>query len=240
MATEVLPLQQLEQKSTEDLKQELLSRIEDRDTASLKQKVKQYEQELKPLFEALSQRNPYPSPMEQRSHLIGAWQPIWSTIPYQDLLPGRVRSQSYQIFHEDGYYANLARYAPGHRSSFWQRLSSILVALDLMIIQRFSVEGDRWQIQNVAVKQALRFRATSLSVEKADGWFTKAVQSLSDKDAFQMDGAIDRSTTKKLKTAFQAVPEFEHLYVDDHLRLVKTRREAKQRFSYTIAVRLQS
>jgi hypothetical protein len=241
MTAETLLPQRLEQSSTEALKQDLLSRVEGQDTASLKQKVRQC-QALQPLFKALSQRNPYPSPVDQRSHIIGAWRPLWSTIPYQDILPGRIRSQSYQIFHDNGYYANLARYALGHQSSFWRRLPSILIALDLMIIQRFSAQRDRWQIQNVAVKQALQFRAAPLAVDKAEDWFAAVVQrlDLKTKEAFQMDGFFDRSTTKKLKTAFQATPEFEHLYIDSDFRIVKTRREAKQRFSYTVAVRLDS
>ena len=50
---------------------------------------------------------------------------------------------------------------------------------------------------------------------------------------------LDSSTAKKYKTALGATPQFEHLYIDRDFRLVKSKREAKQRASYTIAVRLQ-
>ncbi|HEY9728229.1 MAG TPA: hypothetical protein V6D50_17395, partial [Chroococcales cyanobacterium] len=50
---------------------------------------------------------------------------------------------------------------------------------------------------------------------------------------------LDKSTAKRLETTLLTIPQFEHLYVDRDFRLVKTRREAKQRPSYTIAVRLR-
>ena len=48
---------------------------------------------------------------------------------------------------------------------------------------------------------------------------------------------LNSSTAKRFKTAFGATPQFEHLYIDPDFRIVKTRREAKQRPSYTIAIR---
>lgn len=42
---------------------------------------------------------------------------------------------------------------------------------------------------------------------------------------------IKSKVAKKYKTALGAIPQFEHLYIDNDFRLVKTRREAKQRAS---------
>ena len=63
----------------------------------LKQKVEYYQQ-LEPIVTELSRRNPFPQPEDQVPHVLGVWTPVWSTIPFQDMLPGRVSKQSYQIF----------------------------------------------------------------------------------------------------------------------------------------------
>lgn len=50
---------------------------------------------------------------------------------------------------------------------------------------------------------------------------------------------LDQSTVKKFKKAFLATSQLEHLYIDPEFRIVKTQREANQRPSYTIAVRIR-
>ena len=244
-AEKVLILDKLSHQSTEELKQEILRLTENRDTEPLNQKVLFYKNSLAPLFEELSRRNPFKNAEEQVSLVPGVWSPIWSTIPFQDSLPGRIRQQSYQIFHDNGYYANLARYAPGNKLPFLQKLSSI-IAYDLMLIQKFEVLNGQWYIQNIGIKQAFRIRAIPLGVDKAEKWFTAAVNSNSKGDFQTVDStkalqmkSLDKSTVKKFKKAFLATPQFEHLYIDRDFRLVKTQREAKQRPSYTVAVRRQ-
>lgn len=232
--------------TTEELKQELLKLTESRNTESIRQKVQFYQNDLVPIFEELSRRNPYPRAEDQASLVLGVWSSVWSTIPYQDLLPGRIHEQSYQIFHDDGYYANIARYAPGQKIPFLQKLSSKLLAYDLMVLQRYEIRNGQWNIQNIRIEQAFRAGAIPLSIEKAEEWFTEVVKSKVKKYSETIDAPkapsldnLDKSTAKKLKTAFLMVPQFEHLYIDCDFRLVKTQREATQRPSYTIAVRLE-
>lgn len=230
------------QLNTAALKQQILQLSQDRDTEPLNQKVLFFNNTLAPLFEELSRRNPHPSAEEQVPLMPGVWSPVWSTIPFQDTLPGRIRNQSYQIFHDDGYYANIARYAPGYRLSFLQKLSSILVAYDLMFVQKFEVRNGQWYIQNIGIKQALRMKAIPLSINKAEEWFTTFITSGSQQNSSAQTGIpklgnLDQRTAKRFKTAFRATPQFEHLYIDRDFRLVRTQREAKQRPSYTLAVR---
>ena len=233
----MLTLTRPQQKSTEELKQYLREFLADREGNPLKQKVTQSENELAPIFQELSSRNPFPQPEDQPPIMLGIWTPIWTTIPYQDILPGRIHSQSYQIFHNDGFYANIARYAPGH-ANLWKKLSSLLVALDLMVLQKFEAKDNQWLIQNIAVKRALRCQAQALTPERAEAWFAEVMDQVPDNSSGQnIDQALDKSTTKKLQTAFKAQPEFEHLYIDEDFRLVKTRRDPKQRFSYTVVTR---
>lgn len=225
------------QKNTEELKQYLRETLVEHEGDPLKQKVKQSENELAPIFQELSSRNPLPHPEDQLSAMLGIWTPIWTTMPYQDILPGRVHDQSYQIFHGNGYYANIARYAPGH-ANLCKKLTSLLIAIDLMVLQKFEVQDNQWMIQNIAVKKTLRCQAQALTPERAEEWFAKVMDQLPDSSSGQnIDQALDKSTTKKLQTAFKAQPEFEHLYIDEDFRLVKTRRDPKQRFSYTIVTR---
>lgn len=226
--------------STNQLKAHLVELTQPRDTDSLSQKNKFLQQELLPFIEELSRRNPYPQPKDQTAIVTGIWQPVWSTIPFQDLFPGRVRSQSYQIFHADGYYANVARYAPGHKLPLIGQLTSMLVSWDLMIIQRYEIQDEQWYIENVGVEQTLRASAIALSAYKADAWFDQAMEKLAvsagDHPTFER---VDASTAKRLQTTYQAKPKLDHLYIDSDFRLVRSKREEKQRDSYTITVRLQ-
>lgn len=228
--------QQLSENSTEKLKQNLLELTQDRDLQPLRQKVEFYQEQLEPIVTELSRRNPVTQAEEQLDYILGVWTPVWSTIPFQDMLPGRVAEQSYQIFHNDGLYANIARYAPGNKLKlgWFQKLAELLLAFDLMIVQKYAVKDGQWQIKNVAIKQALRWQGVSLTIPKADSWFTKIKQSHS--PAIDLKN-LNNSTAKKFKTSFGAKPQFEHLYIDRDFRIVKTRREAKQRPSYTIAIR---
>ena len=241
-AIQVSPLSHL---TTEELKAEILSLVRDRDHDPLNQKVAYAKSDLAPYFEELERRNPYPVPELQIPVVLGVWTPIWSTIPFHDVLPGRLHDCSYQIFLENGYYANIARYAPGSKSKLIEKLSPILAAYDFMVMQKFEIREGEWFIQNVAIEQALRWRAIPLSIERAEGWFEKVLdarrldefnQKTDLPQALKLDN-VDKTTLKKLEKTYQATPKFEHLYVDETFRLVKTQREAKQRPSYTIAVR---
>ncbi len=232
------------ERSTEEIKNELLELVKGRDTEPLKTKVNFFNQELQPYFEELSQRNPFPLVQEQLPIVVGVWSPIWSTIPFHDTLPGRIHDQSYQIFHDDGYYANIARYAPGHQSSFLKKVSSKLPAYDFMVMQRYAVRNGQWWIQNVGIFQGFRNREIPLTIDDADKWFTNVVNSQI-KLAIEKGELpktltlenLDRNTIKRFEKTYLATPLLEHLYVDNDLRLVKTQREPSQRPSYTIAVR---
>jgi hypothetical protein len=233
---------QLSSQSTSELKAELLERVTGRDTDSLNTKVQYHKNILTPYIEELTQRNPYPVAAEQIPLVLGVWTPIWSTIPFHDTLPGRSREQSYQVFHDDSYYANIARYTPG-QNTFWQKLSTKLPAIDLMVLQKYAVRDNKWYIQNVGIEQAFRNREVPLTIEDAENWFSSVVnnkfQSVQEELPQALDLKLDRKTVKKLEKTYLATPQLEHLYVDRDLRIVRTQREASQRPSYTIAVRRQ-
>lgn len=244
MIGNVLTANELSYRTTEEIKNELLELVKDRDTDPLNEKVLFYTNELAPIVEELSRRNPFPIVEDQVSVVLGVWTPIWSTIPFHESLPGRVREQSYQIFHDDGYYANIARYSPGHKFSLLQNLSSLLVSYDFMVLQKFQVQNGQWYIQNVGIEQAFRKRDIPLSIEDAEDWFTTVVKSRFKSESQKLDlpkalklENLDRNTVKKFEKTYLATPHLEHLYVDRDFRIVKTQREAKQRPSYTIAVR---
>ncbi|PSB09833.1 hypothetical protein C7B62_11835 [Pleurocapsa sp. CCALA 161] len=233
--------QELSQHTTAELKQQLLQLTQDRDLQPLKHKVEYYQEQLEPIVTELSQRSPFPQAEDQLPLILGVWTPVWSTIPFQDILPGRIPEQSYQIFHDDGFYANMARYAPGSKLKLgWlQKLAELLLAFDLMIVQKYGVKDGQWLIENIGIKQALRWQGVPLTIAKADSWFTKVAQRFLVADTsteIQLKN-LNSSTAKKFKTAFRATPQFEHLYIDSDFRIIKTRREAKQRPSYTIAIR---
>ncbi|PSB15137.1 hypothetical protein C7B65_25080 [Phormidesmis priestleyi ULC007] len=228
--------------TTEELKNEILALTKDRDADPLNKKVLFYKEQLVPYFEELSRRNPYPIVEDQVPVVLGVWTPVWSTIPFHDSLPGRIHNQSYQIFGDKGYYGNIARYAPGNQSNFLQKLSSLLVAYDFMVLQSFAVRDGQWCIQNVGIEQAFRRRNSALTIDKAEDWFTSVVEMRLDAKKADLPQELtlknlDRNTVKKFEKTYLASPKFEHLYVDENFRLVKTQREEKQRPSYTIAIR---
>jgi hypothetical protein len=225
---------QFTQTRTDDLKQELLRLVAGRDRDSIPKKVQFYKTELATLVAELQQRNPTPIASDQIPFVQGAWLSLWSTIPFQDIFPGRIPDQSYQIFHPDGFYANMARYAPGFRNPILKNLSDRFVAYDFMLIQRYEVSDQQWSIQNVGIEQALRLRARPLTIEMADDWFTKAVAS----PKLTRLKNLDKPTSTKVDKIMEATPQLEHLYCDADLRIVKTQRESNQRPSYTIATRM--
>jgi hypothetical protein len=221
------------QTSTEALKQDLLRRVTGRDRDSIPQKVQFYKTELAPLIAELQQRNPTPIVTDQIPLVQGAWLSLWSTIPFQDIFPGRLPDQSYQIFHGDGYYANMARYAPGSRSPWLKPLFDRFVAYDFMLIQRYEIRNQQWSIENVGIEQALRMRVQPLTIEMADRWFSQAVSS----PKLTRLNNLDKPTSSKVEKVMAATPQLEHLYCDANFRIAKTQREANQRASYTIAIR---
>jgi len=234
----------LSDRTTEELKNDVLEFVNGRDAEPLKQKVTFFKEVLTPYADELQRRNPYPVAEDQIPVVLGVWSPIWSTIPFHDTLPGRIHHQSYQIFRDNGYYANIARYAPGNQISFLNRFSALLVAYDFMVLQSFAVEDGQWSIQNIGIEQAFRRRILSLTIDRAEAWFDQVaetrlqeiLQKAASDEELQLE-KLDSNTRKRFAKTYRAKPLFEHVYVDQDFRLVKTQREAKQRPSYTIAVR---
>ncbi|WP_392532762.1 hypothetical protein [Nostoc sp. C117] len=230
--------------TTPEIKNHILELVKERDVEPLKAKVEFYKNELAPYFAELSLRNPIGKVADEVAIVIGGWLPIWSTIPFQDILPGRIHEQSYQIFHNDGYYANIARYAIGHQSGFWRKFTSKLPAYDLIVLQKYSVQDEQWNIKNVGIFQALGNREIPLTIDDADKWFTTNVESKLSQTESKINlqqelklEDMDKNTVKKFEKAYLATSFLQHLYIDNDFRLVKTQREATQRPSYTIAVR---
>ena len=244
---------------TSSLKSSLLKQVESRDTDSMAKKVRFANETLMPLFNELEKRNPTPELSQQIPLLKGVWFPVWSTNPFQDILPGRVHHESYQIFGDNGYYANLARYKPGRKSQVLSWLSRWLLSYDLMIMQSYSVQtqaagepayplapeqtGDYWDIQNVSIQQALRFGSIAFSTETAQVWFNKAVAKHQKTPQLREQTPLpaqktNRVAAKQYQQISKARPRLDNLYIDQEFRLVKTQREKSQRPSYTVAVRL--
>ncbi len=241
--------------STDDLKETLLRFTQKADTDPIGKKAK-LAQQLSPLFDELGRRNPTPDPAEQVPLVLGTWRSLWSTIPFQDMLPGRLREQSYQVFADNGYYANSARYKPGNDLPLLSQVSRWLVSLDLMILQTYDAGPDGWRIENVGIEQAVRFGAQPFSGGAARRWFDQAAAKAiahataeADKSETRKTGpnpvsepnltGMDARTAKRFETVFRSQPQLEHLYIDRDFRLVKSRREASQRPSYTVALRCE-
>lgn len=234
---------------TTTLKTHLIEQVTGRDADPIAQKVKFANEQLMPLFTELAQRNPIPNLNEQVPVMQGIWRSLWSTIPFQDILPGRLRDQSYQIFAPNGYYANLARYKPGHKTPLLNWFVRRLFSYDLMIVQTYGVAEDEraaaqaWDIQNVGIRQVLRWGTTPFDGAAAQAWFDRAVETdqANPKTAANIvvpEQNVSRAMEKKYAKVFKSKPVLEHLYIDDELRLVKSQREKSQRPSYTVAVRL--
>ncbi len=243
---------------TESLKQQVLELVQFADEVPMAQKVRFANDTLLPLFQELEKRNPNPDLIQQISLVQGVWSSVWSTIPFQDILPGRMRSQSYQIFANNGYYANLARYNPGHKTPILNQALQGLISYDLMILQTYKIKeeeiaGDdtdselrtqQWDIQNVGIKQRLRLGAISFSPEVAQNWFSQVIANDQDLSTLQdrapnLTQYVSRDAEKRYQKVMKAQPKLEHLYIDPDFRLVKTRREQNQRPSYTVATRIK-
>jgi len=237
--------------STDALKQTLLQFVQANDSEPMGKKAKLAKQ-LSPLFDELGRRNPTPDPREQVPLVLGTWRSVWSTIPFQDMLPGRLREQSYQVFADNGYYANSARYKPGNDLPLLNQISQWLVSLDLMIVQTYEAGPDGWRIENVSIDQTVRFGAQPFDGRAAWRWFEAAVVTAKAKQSSPSDNAaaasapespdltgMDARTAKRFETVFRSQPQLEHIYIDRDFRLVKSRREASQRPSYTVAVRYE-
>ncbi|MEO0408910.1 MAG: hypothetical protein AAF289_16325 [Cyanobacteria bacterium P01_A01_bin.135] len=227
--------------STDALKQTLLRLTEANEAEPIGQKAKLAKQ-LTPLFDELGRRNPTPDPREQVPLVLGTWRSHWSTIPFQDMLPGRLREQSYQVFADNGYYANAARYKPGSDLPLLSQVSQWLVSLDLMIVQTYTAGPEGWAIENVGIEQGVKFGAQPFTSTVAQRWFEQAVAKAIAKDGgvapAQPDlSGMDERSAKKFEAVFQSKPQLEHIYIDRDFRLVRSRREAKQRPSFTVAVR---
>ena len=119
-------------------------------------------------------------------------------------------------------------------------------SLNLMLIQKYEIQGQTWQIENIAIKQALKLGASSLTLGKAQAWFEKVmafpIQEM-DTNSMKVKLPFSKKATQKaskqLKGAANAKPQLEHLYIDQDFRLVKSQRERKQRPSYTITIRAE-
>jgi hypothetical protein len=247
--------------STDKLKALLLKLVSDRDGDPIAKKVRFLNEHLFPLFQELERRNPTPDVVQQVPLVQGIWRSVWSTIPFQDILPGRVRDQSYQIFASNGLYANMARYRLGHKQppllSWLNWVSRWLLSYDLMILQTYAVsenldaEGDsdallqsqQWNIQNVGIRQVLHFGPAPFDAQAANAWFQKAMAKYQQSPSAQAaliapTTGMSRAMEKKYEKVSQAQPVLEHLYIDSDFRLVKSLREKNQRPSYTVAVRV--
>ncbi|MGG6240736.1 hypothetical protein ACQ4N7_19115 [Nodosilinea sp. AN01ver1] len=248
----------LAEASTATLKNSLLKHVDERESEPMAKKVRFANETLLPLFNELERRNPTPDLNQQIPLLKGIWRPVWSTIPFQDIIPGRVHHESYQIFDANGFYANLARYKPGRKTPILSWLSRWLLSYDFMIMQSYGVQTlaqddhpsapgqigqDYWEIQNVCIRQVLRLGSPSLRAEAAQAWFDRTVAQYQKDPDFQPQNAVptqgeNRVQAKQYQKIAEARPRLDHLYIDQNFRLVKTQREKSQRPSYTVATRL--
>ncbi len=260
LLTPPFELTDLAEADTAQLKSSLLKQVEARETEPMPKKVRFANETLMPLFNELASRNPTPELSQQIPLLKGIWFPVWSTNPFQDIIPGRVYHESYQIFDESGYYANLARYKPGRKTWLVSWLSRWLLSYDLIIMQSYSVQaqGDSnpaqplvpkqteqtyWDIQNVAIRQSLRFGSIAFSAETAQAWFAQVLAKYQETAKAQPQTSTPaqqthRISTKQYQQIAKAKPQLDNLYIDSDFRLVKTQREKSQRPSYTVATRL--
>lgn len=247
---------------TAELKQLILDRVEGREGDKISEKVRAANEQLMPLFDALAAQNPTPNLPDQTPLMLGVWRSVWSTIPFQDIVPGRSLDQSYQIFADNGYYANVARYQLSNKIPLVNRFARGLLNYDLMIIQSYAIAEapeaeapeavatepntqQAWDIENVSIRQQFRLKSLPLSPQAAQSWFDRAIaQHLADPTTSSAKGSaiptkgIDRSTAKRYEKVYKSKPKLEHLYIDREFRLVKSSREKNQRPSYTIATRL--
>jgi hypothetical protein len=232
--------------STQALKARVLQLVEGNDEKPLSDRLALLDSTLAPYFAELARRNPCPRAEDQVAAVMGVWMPLWSTIPFHHALPGRIRSQSYQVFRDRGFYANMAHHAPGHQSQLLNRLTPLSLACNLMLVQRFEIVDGRWQIENIGIEVARGRRDKGLSIDDAEAWFDavlehklgRAGDNTATLGAPDLSG-LDAASAKRLEKSFQAKPVMENIYIDGDLRLIRSQREPKQRPSYTIGLRLR-
>ncbi len=226
-------------------KDEILARVQGRKPEALNDEINFYKTELLPYFIKLSQQNPVFSVTEQLRLLVGVWTPIWSTISFHESLPQRIQEQSFQIFQHDGYCASVARYIMGKEPPLSQNFQSRLPAYDFMVIQKYEVQNGKWYLQNIDRFQAFKNQEIPLSLESVYNWFTNVIntkvklnasKSLLPK-AFNLENIEMNHANEFKKTSLATSQVFEHLYIDNDWRLVKTQTDASHLTSYTIFVK---
>ncbi|MEH2323629.1 MAG: hypothetical protein V7K32_08655 [Nostoc sp.] len=228
-------------------KKEILARVQGRNPEALNDEIKFYKTELLPYFIKLSQQNPVFSVTEQLRLLVGVWTPIWSTISFHESLPQRIQEQSFQIFQHDGYCASVARYIMGKEPSVSPDFKSRLPAYDFMIIQKYGVQNGKWYLQNIDRFQAFTNREIPLTLESVYNWFTHVVNTKVNLNsstgvlpkALNLENIEINHANGFQKTSLATSQVFEHLYIDNDWRLVKTQTDASHLPSYTIALRRQ-
>ncbi|MBW4423451.1 MAG: hypothetical protein KME50_03035 [Nostoc desertorum CM1-VF14] len=226
-------------------KNEIFARVQGRNLKDLNDEIDFYKTELLPYFIKLSQQNPVFSVTEQLRLLVGVWTPIWSTISFHESLPKRIQEQSFQIFQQDGYCGSVARYIMGKEPDSSQNFQSTLPAYDFMLIQKYEVQNGRWYLHNIDRFQAFKNREIPLTLESVYNWFTNKVNTKVKVNAPKLDLTkvqklenLEANHANELnKTSLVTSQVFEHLYIDNDLRLVKTQTDASHLPSYTIAVR---
>ncbi|WP_375514873.1 hypothetical protein [uncultured Nostoc sp.] len=228
-------------------KKEILARVQGRNPEALNDEINFYKTELLPYFIKLSQHNPVFSVTEQLRLLVGVWTPIWSTISFHESLPKRIQEQSFQIFQHDGYCASVARYIMGKEPSLSENFQSRLPAYDFMVIQKYGIKNGKWDLQNIDRFQAFTNREIPLTLESVYNWFTNVVNTkvklntskLPLPKALKLESLEINHANELKKTSLATSQVFEHLYIDNDWRLVKTQTDASHLPSYTISVRRQ-
>lgn len=239
---ELLLKNQLSAPKKLEFKNEILARVQGRNPEALNTEINFYKTELLPYFIKLSQQNPVFSVTEQLRLLVGVWTPIWSTISFHESLPKRIQDQCFQIFQQDGYCASVARYLLGKESSLSHNFQSKLPAYDFMVIQKYEVQNGKWYLQNIDRFQAFTNREIPLTLESVYNWFTHVINTKfkpNASKALNLENLEINHVNEFKKTYLVTYQVFEHLYIDNDLRLVKTQTDTSHLPSYTIAVRRQ-
>ncbi|MEH2373746.1 hypothetical protein [Nostoc sp.] len=237
---ELLLKNQLSAPKKLEFKNEILARVQGRNPEALNTEINFYKTELLPYFIKLSQRNPVFSVTEQLRLLVGIWTPIWSTISFHESLPKRIQDQCFQIFQQDGYCASVARYLLGKESSLSDNVQSKLPAYDFMVIQKYEVKNGKWYLENIDRFQAFKNREVPLTLESVYNWFTNVVNTKvkpNASKALNLENLEINHVNEFKKTYLATSQVFEHLYIDNDWRLVKTQADVSHLPSYTIAVR---
>lgn len=215
-------------------KNEILARVQGRNLEALDDEINFYKTELLPYFIKLSQHNPAFSVTEQLRLLVGVWTPIWSTISFHESLPKRIQEQSFQIFQHDGYCASVARYIMGKEAPLSQNFQSRLPAYDFMVIQKYGVQNGKWYLQNIDRFQTFTNREIPLTLESVYNWFTYVVNTkvklnaskLVLPKALKLENIEINHANEFKKISLGTSQAFEHLYIDNDWRLVKTQTDA--------------